>query len=84
MIYRAGTAIRALPFFLRLTGAAADWDWVPWSFPRSAFSRRLADQRAKRGWPGSASAAASTAWRQWASAWTCSFHGKPRPSRWKR
>ena len=47
MIYRAGTAIRALPFFLRLTGAAADWDWVPWSFLRSAFSRKLASQRSR-------------------------------------
>jgi hypothetical protein len=94
MIYRAGTAIAALPFFLRLTGAAADWDGAPWSFLRSAFSRRLAGQRAKRrgrdrparqaAWPGLASAAASTAWRERASAWTCSFHRKPRPSRWKR
>lgn len=47
MTCRAGTAIGALPFFLRLTGAAADWDWVPWSFLRSAFSRRLAGQRSR-------------------------------------
>jgi hypothetical protein len=51
--------------------------------PLSLFSRELAGQRAKRA-AGIGSAATPTAWRDRASAWTCSFHRKPRPSRWKR